>query len=107
MVATHFINLKQCKQVPGADYKKSLELPEERALNCLYEHRTTQINASASNWDPYHKKDVLTLEKVQRKAARFCLQPFTTKQQVYSHDYRIRMGHIGNKKKEKQTNTNV
>ena len=31
--------------------------------------------ASAS-WDPHYKKDISTLERVQRKAARFCLQNF-------------------------------
>ena len=32
-------------------------------------------NASTS-WDPHYKKDISTLERVQRKAAHFCLQNF-------------------------------
>ena len=29
-------------------------------------------------WDPYYKKDIKMLERVQRKAARFCLQNYAS-----------------------------
>ena len=36
-----------------------------------------KLEYSCAAWDPHHKKDTMTLEKVQRKgAARFCLQNY-------------------------------
>ena len=32
-----------------------------------------KIEYASAAWDPYYKKDVVTVERVQRSAARFCL----------------------------------
>ena len=36
-----------------------------------------KLEYASASWDPHYKKDISTLERVQRKAARFCLQNFT------------------------------
>ena len=35
-----------------------------------------KLEYASASWDPHYKKDISTLERVQRKAARFCLQNF-------------------------------
>jgi len=35
-----------------------------------------KLEFASASWDPHYKEDVSTLERVQRKAARFCLQNF-------------------------------
>ncbi len=35
-----------------------------------------KLEYASASWDPHHKKDISTLKRVQRKAARFCLQNF-------------------------------
>ena len=39
-----------------------------RVFTCFYQ---THLCYSSSDWDPYYKYDILTLEKVQRKGAPF------------------------------------
>ena len=36
-----------------------------------------KLEYASASWDPHYKKDISTLERVQRKAARFCLQNFS------------------------------
>ena len=35
-----------------------------------------KLEYSCAAWDPHHKKDIMTLEKVQIKGARFCIQNY-------------------------------
>ena len=35
-----------------------------------------KLEYACEAWDPHYKKDIKTLEKVQRKGARFCLQNY-------------------------------
>ena len=35
-----------------------------------------KLEYASASWDPHYKKDISTLERVQRKVARFCLQNF-------------------------------
>ena len=35
-----------------------------------------KLEYASASWDPHYEKDVHTLERVRRKAARFCLQNF-------------------------------
>ena len=35
-----------------------------------------KLEYASASWDPHYKKDISTLERVQRKAAHFCLQNF-------------------------------
>ena len=52
--------------------------------NCPRKVRETAYNSivrpkleyASASWDPHYKKKISTLERVQRKAARFCLQNF-------------------------------
>ena len=49
-----------------------MELPQESERNSIQIHCTTQAKYASTAWDPYTNKDKLALERVQRKAARFC-----------------------------------
>ena len=35
-----------------------------------------KLEYASAAWDPYHKKDIAALDRVQRKAARFCSQNY-------------------------------
>ena len=63
---------------------RSLGLIKRNLWNCPRKVRETaytsivrpKLEYASASWDPHHKKDISTLERVQRKAARFCLQNF-------------------------------
>jgi len=64
---------------------RSLGLIKRNLWNCPRKVRETAYTSivrptleyASALWDPHYKKDVSTLERVQRKAARFCLQNFS------------------------------
>ena len=68
----------------SSNASKSLGLIRRNLWNCPRKVRETaytsivrpKLEYASASWDPYYKKDVSTLEKVQRKAARFCLQNY-------------------------------
>ena len=67
-----------------------------------------KLEYASASWDPHYKKDISTLERVQRKAARFCLQNFNkTALKCDRHVIWTEMRHIRNKRKEKQIDSNV
>ena len=49
-----------------------MELPQESERNSIQIHCTTLLEYASTTWDPYTNKDKVALERVQRKAARFC-----------------------------------
>ena len=55
-----------------------MELPEDREKNSVQSHRSTKarVHKRSLGMDPYHKKDIAALDRVQRKAARFCSQNY-------------------------------
>ena len=63
---------------------RSLGLIKRNLWNCPRKVRETaytsivrpKLEYASASWDPHYKKDISTLERVQRKAARFCLQNF-------------------------------
>ena len=63
---------------------RSLGLIKRNLWNCSRKVRETaytnivrpKLEYASALWDPHCKKDISTLERVQRKAARFCLQNF-------------------------------
>ena len=63
---------------------RSLGLIKRNLWNCPRKVRETaytsivrpKLEYASASWNPYYKKDISTLERVQRKAARFCLQNF-------------------------------
>ena len=64
---------------------RSLGLIKRNLWNCPRKVRETaytsivrpKLEYASASWDPHYKKDISTLERVQRKAARFCLQNFS------------------------------
>ena len=64
---------------------QSLGLIKRNLWNCPRKVRETaytsivrpKLEYASASWDPHYKKDISTLERVQRKAARFCLQNFS------------------------------
>ena len=75
-------NLKWSKHVQSTTGKASkvLGMMKRNLWNCPKRVRETAYTAivrpkleyASSAWDPYHQKDIDSLERVQRKAARFC-----------------------------------
>ena len=75
-------NLKWSKHVQSTTGKASkvLGMMKRNLWNCPKRVRETVYTAivrpkleyASSAWDPYHQKDIDSLERVQRKAARFC-----------------------------------
>ena len=63
---------------------RSLGLIKRNLWNCPRKVRETaytsivrpKLEYASASWDPHFKKDISVLERVQRKAARFCLQNF-------------------------------
>ena len=63
---------------------RSLGLIKRNLWNCPRKVRETaytsivrpKLEYASASWDPHYKKDISTLERVQRKAAHFCLQNF-------------------------------
>ena len=63
---------------------RSLGVIKRNLWNCPRKVRETaytsivrpKLEYASASWDPHYKKDISTLERVQRKAARFCLQNF-------------------------------
>ena len=76
-------NLKWSKHVQSTTGKASkvLGMMKRSLWNCPKRVRETAYTAivrpkleyASSAWDPYHQKDIDSLERVQRKAARFLL----------------------------------
>ena len=68
---------------------RSLGLIKKNLWNCPRKVNETahtsivrpKLEYASTSWDPHYKKDISTLERVQRKAARFAFKP-STKQQV-------------------------
>ena len=59
-----------------------------------------KLEYTSAAWDPFLKKDISALERVQRKTARFCSQNYNRyASHGYGHDQRVRVGHAGNEKK--------
>ena len=92
---------------------RSLGLIKRNLWNCPRKVRETaytsivrpKLEYASASWDPHYKKDISTLERVQRKAARFCLQNFNKTASVT--DMLSEMGHMRNKTKEKQIDFNL
>ena len=101
MVQTHFIYLKQGESILGVDQDKSLELPQESTWNGLYQHRPTQTGVRKCLMGPTLQKRYLNLERVQRKAAHFCLQTFNKTAGVTDMLFDLKWD-IRKKKKEKE-----
>ena len=65
---------------------RSLGLIKRNLWNCPRKVRETaytsifrpKLEYASASWDPHYKKDISALERVQKKAARFCLQNFNT-----------------------------
>ena len=57
-----------------------------------------KLEYSSAAWDPFLKKDTNALERVQRKAARFCSQNYDRYASVMGM-IKDRVGHAGNEKK--------
>ena len=74
--------------------KKVIEISYTSLVRPKLEH------ASAA-WDPFLKKDISALERVQRKAARFCSQNYDRYASVTDmiKDLARAVGHAGNDKK--------
>ena len=89
--------LKWSEHIPSISSKanRSLRLIKRNLWNCprkISEMAYTSIvwpklEYASASWDPHYKKVISTLERVQRKAARFCLQNFNKKQQVWQRCY--------------------
>ena len=69
---------------------RSLGLIKRNLWNCPTKVRETaytsivrpKLEYASALWDPHYKKDISTLKRFQRKAARFCLQNFNKTESV-------------------------
>ena len=78
--------LKWSKHISSISSKvsRSLGLIQRNLWNCPRKVRETaytsivqpKLEYTSASWDPHYKKDIWTLERVQKKAARFWLQNF-------------------------------
>ena len=81
------IKLKWSEHISSISNKasRSFGLIKRNLRNCPRKVRETaytsivrpKLEYASASWDPHYKKDISTLERVQRKAARFCLQNFS------------------------------
>lgn len=63
---------------------KTLGMIKRNLWNCPQSIKETtyktivrpKLEYACESWDPYYKKDIATLERIQRKAARFCTQNY-------------------------------
>ena len=58
-----------------------------------------KLEYASAAWDPFLKKDTSALERVQRKAARFCSQNYNRYVSDTDMTKDFRVGHAGNEKK--------
>ena len=102
MVQTHFIYLRQGESTLGVDQDKSLELPQESTWNGLYQHRPTQTGVRKCLMGPTLQKRYFNLERVQRKAARFCLQTFNETASVTDMLFDLKWDTLETRRKKKR-----
>ena len=102
MVQTHFIYLRQGESILGVDQDKSLELPQESTWNGLYLHRPTQTGVRKCLMGPTLQKRYFNLERVQRKAARFCLQTFNKTASVTDMLFDLKWDTLETRRKKKR-----
>ena len=58
-----------------------------------------KLEYASAAWDRFLKKDISSLESVQRKAARFCSQNYDRYASVTNMIYRLKVDHAGDEKK--------
>ena len=94
---------------------QSLGLIKRNLWNCPRKVRETaytsivrpKLEYASASWDPHYKKDISTLERVQRKAARFCLQNFSKTASVTDMLSDLKWDTLETRRKKKQIDFNV
>ena len=66
-----------------------------------------RLEYASSAWDPHTQKDKYNIERVQRKAARFCLRNYNPTESVTGMLENFWLGYIRNQKKESGINYDV